>query len=211
MRSLCITCKTVAIALGAASCFVITLDGTACAQGINPRTAGAMRRAEKMQRQNEEYERDNLKREMETGPHKSNGRRNEAVTAQVKQDFEKLQAAYNRIVLAMATKESFNLNSVLAEVADVKKYSTRLKSNLALPQPEDDGKKSVAKPPADGQIEESLLSLRKHIYDFITNPLFDAPAAYKIDEARKAARDLENVIELSESIRKSNKTAEENR
>lgn len=211
MRSFCITCKTVAIALGAASCFVIAVDSRVSAQGINPRTAGAMRRAEKMQRQNEEYERDNLKREMETGSHKPNGRRNEAVTAQVKQDFEKLQAAYNRIVLAMASKGGFNLNSVLAEVADVKKHSTRLKSNLALPQPEDDGKKSVAKPQADGQIEESLLTLRKHIYDFITNPLFDAPAVYKIDEARKAGRDLERVIELSESFGKSTKPGEDNR
>ena len=53
------------------------------------------------------------------------------------------------------------------------------------------------------QIEESLMSLRKHIYDFVTNPLFESPGVLDLEQGRKAGRDLNTIIKLSESITKS--------
>lgn len=201
MRSFCVNCKSAVIALGAAACFVIAVDGSVCAQGINPRATGASRRAEKMQRQNEEYERDNLEREMATGPHRPSGRRNEAATAQVKQDFEKLQTSYNRIVLAMASRQGLNRDAVLEDVAEVKKTASRLKAKLALPKSEDDERKEALN--TEGlTLANSLLKFRKHIYDFLTNPLFDTPAIYKIEEAKKAAGDLDKIIEVGDGIAK---------
>jgi hypothetical protein len=53
------------------------------------------------------------------------------------------------------------------------------------------------------QIEESLMTLRKHIYKFVTNPLFESQGVLDLEQGRKAVRDLDRIIELSESIRKS--------
>lgn len=52
-------------------------------------------------------------------------------------------------------------------------------------------------------IEESLMSLRKHIYDFVTNPLFESRGVLDLEQGRKAGRDLDWIIELSGSITKS--------
>jgi hypothetical protein len=49
---------------------------------------------------------------------------------------------------------------------------------------------------------ESLLKLQLHIYDFLTNPLFDSPPAYKVDAAKKASVDLNRIIKVSETIGK---------
>jgi hypothetical protein len=124
------------------------------------------------------------------------------LAAQVKKDFEDLQAAYNRIVIAMASKQRLDHDSVMASVADVHRCAARLKDNLALPQTKgDEGAAArVGSPPA--RMEESLMTLRKHIYDFVTNPLFEAAAGLDVVQAGKAARDLERIIELSEGIRR---------
>ena len=204
MKSLYEKCKTVVVAVGLVACFVLmsngTVDGTVCAQGINPRASGAIRRAERMQRQNENYERDKLERELKNGPERSSSRRNEADAVQVKQDFEKLQATYNRIVLAMASKTGVQREAVLEDVAEIKKAAVRLKVKLALPESEQVEQKA-AQTVLLG-LPDSLLKLRKHIYDFLTNPLFDSPNAYKVDEAKKASGDLERIIEVSETIGK---------
>jgi hypothetical protein len=52
-------------------------------------------------------------------------------------------------------------------------------------------------------LEESLLKLRKHIYSFVTNPLFEAAPALDVKQADRAGRDLDSILELSEAIRRS--------
>jgi hypothetical protein len=47
------------------------------------------------------------------------------------------------------------------------------------------------------------MTLRKHIYDFVTNPLFESQGVLDLEQGRKASRDLDRIIELSESITKS--------
>jgi hypothetical protein len=200
MKSLYEKCKTVVVAVGSVACLIVMTNGPVDAQGINPRASGAMRRAERMQRQNENYERDKLERELETGPERPSSRRNEADVARVKQDFERLQSTYNRIVLAMASRQGLQREALLEEVAEIKKTAVRLKVKLALPGSEE------VEPNAAQTVQlgfpDSLLKLRKHIYDFLTNPLFDSPGAYEVDEAKRASGDLEKIIEVSETIGK---------
>ncbi|MGI9167507.1 MAG: hypothetical protein ACR2G5_14215 [Pyrinomonadaceae bacterium] len=112
----------------------------------------------------------------------------------------------NQIVLAMASKEALNYDPVLAAVAQIKKCSSRLKGSLALPQPNNDQDKKVSDDVdahSREQLEGSLLTLRKHIYSFVTNPIFESPAVLDVVQAKKAGDDLESIVELSESIGKS--------
>ena len=213
MKSLCCFCKTVTILLGAMAGFLTAFEVSTHAQVMNPRPTTVERRGiERQRRQRELDERERLSRELllkrpEDPPNEQ--RNAKTIALQVKQDFAGLQLYYNRIVLAMASNEKLNRDSVLEDVANIKRHSTRLKSNLALPRPEANEEKVVLT--NDEPIESSLLTLRKYIYDFVTSPLFDPPAAYRIHEARKAGSDLEKVVQLSESIGKSNKPSRENR
>ncbi len=198
MKSLYQKCKPFVVAVSSIVCFILITDAPVGAQSINPRASGALRRNERMQRQNEEYERDRLERELANGPEQPRGRKNEADAVQAKQDFEKLQNNYNRIVLAMASKEGIRREAVLADVAEIRKAAARLKTRLALPvlaKVEEKTEQSV-----EPGFPDVLLTLRQHIYDFLTNPLFDSPAAYKVDAAKKASVDLDKIIKVSETI-----------
>ena len=200
MKSLYAKCKPFVVAASSIVCFITITERPVGAQTINPRASGALRRNERMQRQNEAYERDRLERELANGPEQPRGRKNEADAIQAKQDFEKLQNNYNHIVLAMASREGIQREAVLANVAEIRKAATRLKTRLSLPLLANVEEK--AEQNAKPGFPDSLLNLRQHIYDFLTNPLFDTPAAYKVDAAKKASVDLEKIIKVSETIGK---------
>ena len=200
MKTLNEKCKAVVIGVGSVTCLILITAEPLNAQGMNPRAIGAARRAERMQRQNDRYERDKLERELANGPEHARIRKNEAAAIQAKQDFVKIQTNYNRIVLAMASKESMQRETVLADVAEIKKAATRLKTKLALPISADVEQKAEQTVVPD--FLESLLKLQQHIYDFLTSPLFDSPPAYKVDAAKKAASDLDRIIKVSETIGK---------
>ena len=202
MRDMRFTPKPFAAPIVAAIWFlgaVCFLTASACvtfAQTGNNRPTPVERRTELLNRQGTEYDRDRK------GPPENPTDRKRALdlAEQVKEDFEGLQKSHNQIVLFMADKQGLdrNHNSIFQEVADIKKYAVRLKTNLALPKSKHD------KTPEgdDEQLEESLLALRKHIYDFVTNPLFESQRGLNVEQGTKAGHDLESIIQLSERITK---------
>ena len=181
-------------------CFLTGTAGATFAQG---RSTPVERRTEVLNRQGVEKDLEKSSRELKGRPEKpADRKRAQEVVEQIKHDFEGLQESYNQIVLFMADREGLNRNhdSVFRAVAEIKKYSTRLKTNLALPKP----RQAEARIEADNeQIEESLMTLRKHIYDFVTNPLFESHGVLDLEQGRMAGRDLDRIIQLSEIIKRS--------
>ncbi len=195
--------KTIAVRLAAALMLMAALESLAFAQrGGSPPVPDA-RRLDEMNRQGRQYEIDQLSRELKGAPDKSTDPAVAQAMAQIKHDFEGLQDGYNKIVLAMQSKQGLDYDSLLDPVAEIRKCSGRLKGSLALPRPKDD---QDAAPPVksdSGRIEEPLLQLQKYIYSFVTNPVFDARGVLDVVQATKASRDIDRIIELSETIRKS--------
>ena len=188
---------------GAASCLLAASAVPARAQG-GSRARSAERRVDTLNRQGEQYERDGLGRGRAGTADDAGGRRRaEDITAQVKRDFEGLQAGYNKIVIAMASGERADPDSILDSVAEVERCAARLRSNLALPRAK--GGKGEKRRGESGAApaEEPLLALRKHIYSFVTNPLFESPSVLDVEQAGKAGRDLDMILELSERIKRS--------
>jgi hypothetical protein len=209
MKEIYAEAKTVAVAIaaavssGAALCFLMPTAGVAFAQGGDRRPTPVERRAEVLNRQGGEYELEKASRDLKGRSEKPTDRRRaQEVAEQIKHDFEGLQESHNQIVLFMADKEGLNRqhDSVFRAVAEIKKYSARLKTNLALPKPQQEKTRVEVN---NEQIEESLMTLRKHIYDFVTNPLFESRGVLDLEQGKKAGRDLDRIIELSESITKS--------
>jgi len=170
------------------------------AQRGSPGAAAAGRRNDTLNRQGEQYERDRLSREGQNPSGKPDDRRAARELAErIKRDFEGLQAGYNEIVLAMRPGGSHDLDSILDSVEEVKKCAARLRASLALPRAKDaeeKGREAAGAAP----VEETLLMLRKHIYSFVTNPLFEAAPVLDVEQATKAGRDLDMILELSEGI-----------
>ncbi len=195
-----------AVSSVAALCFLTATAGTAIAQSGSSRgtpPTSVERRTEVLNRQEADYEIEKSRRDLKA-PRETpaDRRRVHELAEQIKHDFDGLQESHNQLVLFMASKEGLSrqYDSIFRAVAEIKKYSTRLKTNLALPKQQQEKARVEIK---NDQIEESLMTLRKHIYDFITNPLFASVGVLDLEQGKKAARDLDRIIELSDSITKS--------
>ena len=208
MKEIYAKAKTVAVAMAAAVssvaalCLLTATTGAVFAQTSNSRPPPVERRTEILNQQAGQYDIEKASRDLKRPPEKPTDRRRAPELAeQVIHDFNGLQESYNQIVIFMADKEGLNRNhdSVFRAVAEIKKYSTRLKTNLALPKPQQEKARVETN---NEPIEESLMTLRKHIYNFVTNPLFASSGALDLEQGTKAARDLDRIIELSESITK---------
>ena len=159
------------------------------------------RRIELINRQSQQAERDNMTREMKGKNRKAvNSAQNQAIKTQIKEDFEALQTAYNKIVINLQSG-NFERGFVLETTADVKKYAARLKDNLALPEAEKEVAKEIEAVLNLDDRRKSLRTLCQHIYNFVTNPIFNEPTGLDIDQAANAGREIDKIIELSEKIR----------
>jgi hypothetical protein len=162
------------------------------------------RRIEELNRQSEQFERDRMSREKNgQSPSVEDAKRTQKLKALIKEDFESLQTAYNKIVINLQSGDELSREFILASSGEIKKYAARLKTNLALPELKDE-KKNL--PDEDRDLADKRKSLRmlcRHIYDFVTNPMFNQPTGLDVEQSTKARRDLEKIIELSQQINKS--------
>ncbi len=188
--------KAIVIVITAAFCLITISQGTAFAQRSNPTSVD--RRVDQLNRQGEQYSRDELRREFKGKKRPIDKKQALALAAQIKDDFEALQASYNQIVLAFNSRKAVRYDSVLEPLTEIKEHASRLKANLSLPQPADGPGK--VEPAVSNPAEDRLVTLQKHVYNFLTNPLFEASRVFEIEQARKASQDLDKVIELSEDV-----------
>lgn len=192
--------KSAAIFVVAFSFLAVAAERTVFAQ--RARTAAVERRIELLNRQAIEEERQSLYREMKGGKNKSVERVRTLKLEQIKKDFEKLQNGYNLILIAISAKPKSDRDAILSHVSEVNKCASRLKKNLALPNPKPDEEKNANEIETDSnKSADELFALEKSIYSFVTNPIFEAPAVLDVEQATKARRDLDKIIRLSESIK----------
>ena len=128
----------------------------------------------------------------------------QALTAQIKQDFERLWNINSELVAAASTDTGPDYMYVVVRTTEVRNRATRLQSTLAFPKPEIDQKSrgnSVAQ--NRKELRDMLSKLDSRIVSFVTNPYFRHPKVLDNELITRASRDLETIIELSRSIRKS--------
>lgn len=195
--------KEISLSIVTIFCFITAFELSVFAQST--RTMSPIdRRVELINRQSEQFERDKMNRELNgKNPNEANLKRNQAIKAQIKEDFEALQSAYNKIVVNLQSRSDINRDFVLETTGDVKKYAARLKDNLAFPEPEEEATKEarVNEELNLGNHRKSLLTLCQHIYNFVTNPIFNEPTGLDVDQAAKARHEMDKIIELSEKIK----------
>lgn len=161
------------------------------------------RRIEQMNRQVDQYERDEQYRDVEGKTEATADRkRNQTTVAQVKEDFERLQAIYNQLVTALSSRKPMDDVFLSESLVGINKCSTRLKTNLALPQAKQEVHAKLSSSNEELQLQASLTLLLNHISRFVTNPMFESTGVLDVELSTKASRDLEEIIHQSSNIRK---------
>ncbi len=187
------------------SCAVVTFLATqTLAQSRGSRPSPIDRRMEEMTRQRERYERDTLGNDGKP-ENPADTKAAQATILQVKQDFQRIQSVYNQIVLAIS-KDAIDYKFISDATHEVKNCASRLRKNLALPEPEntDAGAKDESDIKQE-MIKPSLVKLCRHIASFVTNPQFETSGVIDVEQATKASLDLRKIIDLSLMIEKSAK------
>jgi hypothetical protein len=151
--------------------------------------------------------------QIRTGERENSARENEAMAPTRKRDAKEVLAEVNEDLIqlkglnesvsthAAATSQTLNYNSIVVNVTEIKKRSSRLKTNLALPQDEKN-KSPDFKDAEKGELQPGLAALNKLLDSFLHNPIFSDAGGIDMQLAAKARRDLEDIIALSDKLRK---------
>jgi len=133
---------------------------------------------------------------------KSRKREPKDVLAEVNEDLSRLKVLNDGInANANATEQPLNYKAIVEQVTEIKKRSTRLSTDLALP-PEDKETRRISKNAENGALQPALAELNKLLESFLNNSIFSDAGAIDLQLAAKARRDLNDIIALSDQLRK---------
>lgn len=124
------------------------------------------------------------------------------VLAEVNEDLSRLRVLNDGInANATATAQRLNYKAIVDQVTEIKKRSTRLSTDLALP-PEEKETKRISKNAENGALQPALVELNKLLESFLNNSIFSDAGTIDLQLAAKARRDLNDIIALSDQLRK---------
>lgn len=126
---------------------------------------------------------------------------------QINEDFQRIQVIHNEIV-RMLRADGGGLNHPrLKELSgEMKSRSSRLKTNLGLPESEKAAKSTTPDAPvapSRDPVKESIISLHDVVVSFVGNPLFKNLGVVDVKNVAQASSDLAEIIQLSDEIKKS--------
>ncbi len=127
----------------------------------------------------------------------------EALMAQTEEDFTRILTLHNEIARALSANASLDYQFVSNATAEIRRRATRVQVTLALREDtKEQTKLKDIELTNDAQMKTALVSLCKHIKNFVTNPVIETPSTVNAEELAKARRDLESLIQLSGQIKK---------
>ena len=127
----------------------------------------------------------------------------EVLMAQTEEDFNRILTLHNEIARALTSTNALNYGFVSDATSEIHKRASRVQSNLNLGLSEEDAADAgTPEQFEDTEMKDALIKLCKQIRSFVTNPVIDNPNTINAEQALKARRDLDSVIQLSAQIRK---------
>jgi hypothetical protein len=122
---------------------------------------------------------------------------------QIHEDFTRMQIVNNETMKAIFVNKSIDYKQISAATEEIRRRALRLKQSLVLPKATEVEKvRKNSAPLNDEQLKAVLLTLDHSVMSFVTNPLFTVPNVINSKLSETATRDLERIIQLSESIRR---------
>jgi hypothetical protein len=125
-----------------------------------------------------------------------------AAAEQLNQDFKRVQIIRNDLARAATSGSTLDYRRVSDAAAEVRKRSVRMQTYLALRREADDAKQQEDEAAYDeAQLKEALARLCHRIDSFVANPRFKSPGVFDVAATARAARDLREMIALSQQIK----------
>lgn len=190
------------VLMAMAGALVLVLPSSLQAQQRNPvdvfNAERARQRAEAEVRRALEDIRENSKKKPATDQ-----RQRLALIAQIKEDFNLIQVLNNEMIRTAFTDRTMDYDILSEKASDIKRRATRLKSSIKFYDDKEERKSLRIQDAADDkQLKATLVVLRQLIGRFVNSPVFRNPGVLDIQSSAKANRDLQDIIELSDNIRK---------
>ena len=128
-------------------------------------------------------------------------RQNQQIQTSVRDDFRRLQKVNNDLMTRMFVRSSFatqeiTQKEVRSSLGEIKKIAKRLRLDLAIPEVKS------AETSYHVTLSPGLLLLDKAVMSFVENPLFQQPRVIDAELASTAERDLNEILLLSDFLRK---------
>jgi hypothetical protein len=131
--------------------------------------------------------------------------------AELQEDFKRIQAVNLDMVRTLSKGGTLDLKFVANSADEIKKRAARLKTNLVLPE---SVQKENRLPPESvmnlEQLKRSMLTLGKSVYSFVKSPFFREIDVLNQEEGGKVRNMLDDIIELSERIKKNSENLRKN-
>ena len=133
---------------------------------------------------------------------------------QIREDFRRMQIVNNEMLQATfpdgVKAPRFDYERISKATAEINRRAARLKTNLQLPEP-DEQQKETLKPNAPSQtqllsgeqLKASLLALDGLIMSFVKNPTFHKSDIVDAEHSTRARLQLMKIVELSRTIKQS--------
>jgi hypothetical protein len=123
---------------------------------------------------------------------------------QIREDYKQIQIVNNDLARLVSAGGTLDFNLVEKSVSEIKRRAARLKENLMLPEPKSSSERPGPEVAAEAeQLKSALPALDKLVLEFVNNPIFEQAKAVNVQMAAKARRALEEIIEVSDRIKKS--------
>lgn len=132
----------------------------------------------------------------------SNRKQLQALADQVEQDFSRILVLHNEIARAISGPNNLDYGFVSDATTEIRKRASRLQATLVLKLEESDQSREKQIGLSDTQVKDALITLCKQIKSFVTNPVIENPGTVNVEQLNKARQDLESVVELSVSIKR---------
>lgn len=130
-------------------------------------------------------------------------RRVEAIKNSIEQDFQKILLLHNQLARFLLDHKPLDYEFVSDAGAEIKKRASHLQRTLALnPTDESSGKEKYTEF-SEPQMRDGVATLCQQIKSFVTNPIIEKPGTVNEPQLKQARNDLQDVIDLSISIKKS--------
>lgn len=183
-------------------CVLLTVCAAAVAARSQARYPGP--EARENNRSMDEYDR-TLNRMKNDAKAATERRRN--LFPQINEDFQRIQVIHNEIVRMLQPNKELNYDRLADLTADMKKRSARLRENLALPEPNTTESQPTHSETIDeAHIKRTIADLHDVVVSFVANPIFKNLGVVDTKTVDSAGKDLDNLIDLSDLIKKEAKT-----
>lgn len=122
---------------------------------------------------------------------------------QINEDFQRIQIIHNEMVRMLQSDKGFDYNRLADLSDDLKKRTARLRTNLALSEPE----KTEAQPTHtdaidDSHMKKNIVELHDLVVSFVASPIFKNLGVVDSKVIDAAQQNLDDLIHISEEIKK---------